>query len=104
MSHKCDIPESMSWSIYGRVESGHTQRDKLLEWQKKWHRRLWNPFQETGHVQRLPGEGHPRATTANNDRYILLTARRDRTANATQIQRQFFFGKRKKGLKPNHLK
>ncbi|GFU77746.1 hypothetical protein TNCV_1137541 [Trichonephila clavipes] len=44
-----------------------------------------------------------RATTENNDRYILLTARRDRTANATQIQR-VSFGNWTKDLKPNNPK
>ncbi|GFT50919.1 hypothetical protein TNCV_1195201 [Trichonephila clavipes] len=41
--------------------------------------RLWNRFQETGNVRRRPGAGWPRATTATDDRYIQLTARRNRT-------------------------
>ncbi|GFT58489.1 transposable element Tcb2 transposase [Trichonephila clavipes] len=32
--------------------------------------------------------GWPRATTSTDDRYIQLTARRNRTENATQLQRQ----------------
>ncbi|GFV51873.1 hypothetical protein TNCV_1322261 [Trichonephila clavipes] len=32
--------------------------------------------------------GRPRATTSTDDRYIQLTARRNRTENATQLQRQ----------------
>ncbi|GFW86475.1 hypothetical protein TNCV_4332591 [Trichonephila clavipes] len=52
--------------------------------------RLWNRFHETGHVQRWTGHGRPRATTINNDQYILLKVCSDRTANSTQIQRQFF--------------
>ncbi|GFY16783.1 transposable element Tcb2 transposase [Trichonephila clavipes] len=50
--------------------------------------RLWNRFQETGNVRRRPGAGRPRATTSTDDRYIQLTARRNRTENATQLQRQ----------------
>ncbi|GFU58676.1 transposable element Tcb2 transposase [Trichonephila clavipes] len=50
--------------------------------------RLWNRFQETGNVRRRPGAGRPRATTSTDDRYIQLTARRNRTKNATQLQRQ----------------
>ncbi|GFX75158.1 transposable element Tc1 transposase [Trichonephila clavipes] len=34
------------------------------------------------------GAGRPRATTSTDDRYIQLTARRNRTENATQLQRQ----------------
>ncbi|GFY14367.1 transposable element Tcb2 transposase [Trichonephila clavipes] len=50
--------------------------------------RLWNRFQETGNVRRRPGAGRPPATTSTDDRYIQLTARRNRTENATQLQRQ----------------
>ncbi|GFV44224.1 transposable element Tcb2 transposase [Trichonephila clavipes] len=49
--------------------------------------RLWNRFQETRNVRRRPGAGRPRATTSTNDRYIQLTAHRNRTENATQMQR-----------------
>ncbi|GFX48284.1 alpha-2 adrenergic receptor [Trichonephila clavipes] len=41
-----------------------------------------------GNVRRRPGAGRPRATTSSYDRYIQLTARRNRTENATQLQRQ----------------
>ncbi|GFU94853.1 uncharacterized protein TNCV_4050771 [Trichonephila clavipes] len=49
---------------------------------------MWNRFKETGNVRRRPGAGRPRATTSSYDRYIQLTARRNRTENATQLQRQ----------------
>ncbi|GFS70944.1 transposable element Tcb2 transposase [Trichonephila clavipes] len=49
---------------------------------------LWNRFQETGNVRRRSGAGRPRATTSTDDRYIQLIARRNRTENATQLQRQ----------------
>ncbi|GFY00744.1 transposable element Tcb2 transposase [Trichonephila clavipes] len=41
-----------------------------------------------GNVRRRPGAGRPRTTTSTDDRYIQLTARRNRTENATQLQRQ----------------
>ncbi|GFX27002.1 HTH_Tnp_Tc3_2 domain-containing protein [Trichonephila clavipes] len=53
--------------------------------------RLWNRFQETGNVRRRPGAGRLRATTSTDDRYIQLTARRNRTENATQLQRHLLF-------------
>ncbi|GFW77115.1 transposable element Tcb2 transposase [Trichonephila clavipes] len=43
---------------------------------------------KTGNVRRRPGAGQPRATTSTDDRYIQLTTRRNRTENATQLQRQ----------------
>ncbi|GFV19890.1 HTH_Tnp_Tc3_2 domain-containing protein [Trichonephila clavipes] len=46
---------------------------------------MWNRFKETGNVRRRPGAGRPRATTSSYDRYIQLTARRNRTENATQL-------------------
>ncbi|GFX53980.1 transposable element Tcb2 transposase [Trichonephila clavipes] len=49
---------------------------------------MWNRFKDTGNVRRRPGAGRPRATTSSYDRYIQLTARRNRTENATQLQRQ----------------
>ncbi|GFV13669.1 transposable element Tcb2 transposase [Trichonephila clavipes] len=49
---------------------------------------LMNRFQETGNVRRRPGAGRSCATTSTDDRYIQLTARRNRTENATQLQRQ----------------
>ncbi|GFV88828.1 transposable element Tcb2 transposase [Trichonephila clavipes] len=45
-------------------------------------------IQETGNVRRRPGAGRSCATTSTDDRYIQLTARRNRTENATQLQRQ----------------
>ncbi|GFV29055.1 HTH_Tnp_Tc3_2 domain-containing protein [Trichonephila clavipes] len=50
--------------------------------------RQWNRFQETGNVRHRPGAGRPRATTSTDDGYIQLTARRNRTENATQLQRE----------------
>ncbi|GFV15942.1 hypothetical protein TNCV_801461 [Trichonephila clavipes] len=50
--------------------------------------RMWNRFKETENVRRRPGAGRPRATTSSYDQYIQLTARRNRTENATQLQRQ----------------
>ncbi|GFY26398.1 transposable element Tcb2 transposase [Trichonephila clavipes] len=47
---------------------------------------IWNRFFETGSTGRRPGQGRRRATTLNEDRYLVLTARRHRNRNATLLQ------------------
>ncbi|GFW23283.1 HTH_Tnp_Tc3_2 domain-containing protein [Trichonephila clavipes] len=90
MSQQLDLPESMAWRVIGRLESGQTQRSvaDAIGVARSVVARLWNQFQETGNVRRRPGAGRPRTTTSTDDRYIQLTARRNRTENATQLQRQ----------------
>ncbi|GFV92979.1 transposable element Tcb2 transposase [Trichonephila clavipes] len=90
MSQQRDLPESMAWRVIGRLESGQTQRSvaDAVGVARSVVASLWNRFQETGNVRRRPGAGRPRATTSTDDRYIQLTALRNRTENATQLQRQ----------------
>ncbi|GFU32539.1 transposable element Tcb2 transposase [Trichonephila clavipes] len=89
MSQQRDLPESMAWCVIDRLESGQTQRSVAdAVGVARNVVRLWNRFQETGNVRRRPGAGRPRTTTSTDDRYIQLTARRNRTENATQLQRQ----------------
>ncbi|GFU19496.1 transposable element Tcb2 transposase [Trichonephila clavipes] len=47
---------------------------------------IWNRFLEPGSAGRRPGQGRRRATTPNEDRYFVLTARRHRNMNATLLQ------------------
>ncbi|GFX71909.1 hypothetical protein TNCV_1443321 [Trichonephila clavipes] len=64
------------------MESGQTQgASSVIE-------RLWNRFQETGHVLCRPGQSRP---FANDDQYSLLTVRRDGAANEIQIQRHYLW-------------
>ncbi|GFY21326.1 transposable element Tcb2 transposase [Trichonephila clavipes] len=90
MSQQRDLPESMIWRVIGRLESGQTKRSvaDAVGVARSVVARLWNRFQETGNVRRRPGAGRPRATTSTDDRYIQLTARRNRTENSAQLQRQ----------------
>ncbi|GFX08593.1 transposable element Tcb2 transposase [Trichonephila clavipes] len=48
--------------------------------------RIWNRYLETGSAGRRPGKGCRRAATPNEDRYLVLTARRHRNMNATLLQ------------------
>ncbi|GFT16291.1 HTH_Tnp_Tc3_2 domain-containing protein [Trichonephila clavipes] len=90
MSEQRDLSESVAWRVIGRLESGQTQRSvaDTVGVARSIVARMWNRFKETGNVRRRPGAGRPRATTSSYDRYIQLTARRNRTENATQLQRQ----------------
>ncbi|GFT64282.1 transposable element Tcb2 transposase [Trichonephila clavipes] len=45
-----------------------------------------NRFLETGSAGRRPGQGRRRATTPNEDRYLVLTARRHRNKNTILLQ------------------
>ncbi|GFT66391.1 transposable element Tcb2 transposase [Trichonephila clavipes] len=65
MSQRSYLTDSEAWRVVGRV---------------------WNRFLETGSPSRRPGQGRRRATMPNEDRYLVLTARRHRNMNATLLQ------------------
>ncbi|GFV17199.1 transposable element Tcb2 transposase [Trichonephila clavipes] len=45
-----------------------------------------NRFLETESAGRIPGQGRRRATTPNEERFLVLTAQRHRNMNATLLQ------------------
>ncbi|GFT08383.1 transposable element Tcb2 transposase, partial [Trichonephila clavipes] len=48
--------------------------------------RIWNRFLENESAGRRQGQGLRRATTLNEDRFLVLTSRRHRNMNATLLQ------------------
>ncbi|GFU62188.1 hypothetical protein TNCV_2474191 [Trichonephila clavipes] len=87
MSRQHGQPESMAWSIIGRLESVQTQRTVVdaVRGSRTVIARLCNLFQETGHAHSILDPSYPRATTSNNDRYLLLTTRSYKTDISTQV-------------------
>ncbi|GFT36362.1 transposable element Tcb2 transposase [Trichonephila clavipes] len=65
MSQRSHLTDSEAWRVVGRI---------------------WNRFWETESAGRRPGQVRRRATTPNEDRFLVLTARRHRNMNATLPQ------------------
>ncbi|GFX17900.1 transposable element Tcb2 transposase [Trichonephila clavipes] len=82
------LTDSEAWRVVGRLEGGQTQTEvaQVIGVSQSGISRIWNGFLETGSAGRRPGQGRRRATTPNEDRYLVLTARRHRNMNATLLQ------------------
>ncbi|GFV95142.1 uncharacterized protein TNCV_1292601 [Trichonephila clavipes] len=50
--------------------------------------RLWQRFQDDGNVSRCYSTSRPRVTTPNEDRYLAVTAKRNRRSKASDLSRQ----------------
>ncbi|GFY29303.1 transposable element Tcb2 transposase [Trichonephila clavipes] len=88
MSQRSHLTDSKAWRVVGRLGRGpNSRRSSASHWSvTNVISRIWNRFLETGSAGRRPGQGRRRATTPNEDRYLGLTARRDRNMNATLLQ------------------
>ncbi|GBM71183.1 hypothetical protein AVEN_113176-1 [Araneus ventricosus] len=60
---------------------------------------LRKQFQDTGSIERKPGQGRPRATTATEDCYLSIIARRNRGATASQLSRDLYAATRTRVLR-----
>ncbi|GFW66654.1 transposable element Tcb2 transposase [Trichonephila clavipes] len=63
-----------------------SQRSHLTDSEAWRIGRIWNRCLETGSAGQRPGQGRRRATTPNEDRYLVLTAQRHRNKNAIHLQ------------------
>ncbi|GFT36100.1 uncharacterized protein TNCV_4774381 [Trichonephila clavipes] len=50
--------------------------------------RFWQRFKDDGNVSKCYSTGHPRVTTLNEDRYLEVTAKRNRQSTASDLSRQ----------------
>ncbi|GFY21629.1 HTH_Tnp_Tc3_2 domain-containing protein [Trichonephila clavipes] len=88
MSQQSHLTDSESWRVVGRSEGGQTQAEvaQAIGVSQSVISRIWNRFLKIGSVGRGPGQGRRRATSPNEDHYLVLTARRHRNMNATLLQ------------------
>ncbi|GFV26165.1 transposable element Tc1 transposase [Trichonephila clavipes] len=87
MASRYHLEESVKWRIIGRLEAGQsiTETATCLNISRQTVSKLWKQFQNDGTVVRRPGQGRKRMTIASEDRYLALTARRNRKATAHQL-------------------
>ncbi|GFX59243.1 transposable element Tcb2 transposase [Trichonephila clavipes] len=88
MSQRSHLTHSEAWRVVGRLEGDQTQAEvaQAIGVSQSGISRVWNHFLETGSAGRRPGQGRRRAAMPNEDRYLVLTARRHRNMNATLLQ------------------
>ncbi|GFW45147.1 transposable element Tcb2 transposase [Trichonephila clavipes] len=88
MSQRSHLTNSEAWRVVDRLEGGQTQAEiaQAIGVLYSVISRIWNSFLETGSAGPRTGRGHRQATTPNEDRYLVLTARRHRNMNATLLQ------------------
>ncbi|GFW94456.1 transposable element Tcb2 transposase [Trichonephila clavipes] len=76
--------------MIGKLEEGRTVTSVAAEFgiNKSVVSRAWKAFQTTGTAVRKVDSGPPRTTTAGDDRYIILQAKRGRRQSASVIAQQ----------------
>ncbi|GFT09629.1 transposable element Tcb2 transposase [Trichonephila clavipes] len=91
MSSRHHIDDFMRGRIIGKIEEGRKITDVAREFDiahsvVSW---LWKSFKTSGMCSRGHGGGRVRSTTPAEDRYIVLSAKRNRRTTAQQVANQF---------------
>ncbi|GFX50021.1 transposable element Tcb2 transposase [Trichonephila clavipes] len=91
MSSRHHIDDFMRGRIIGKIEEGRKITDVAREFDivHSVVSRLWKSFKTTGMCSRRHGGGRVRSTTPAEDRYIVLSAKRNRRTTAQQVANQF---------------
>ncbi|GFX31045.1 uncharacterized protein TNCV_2025481 [Trichonephila clavipes] len=82
MARKNHLDDFTRGRMIGKLEEGRTVTSVAAEFgiNKSVVSRAWKAFQTTGTAVRKVGGGRPRTTTAGDDRYIILQAKKRPTA------------------------
>ncbi|GFU66325.1 transposable element Tc1 transposase [Trichonephila clavipes] len=91
MSSRHHIDDFMRGPLIGKIEEGRKITDVAREFDIAHSvvSRLWKSFKTTGMCSRRHGGGRVRSTTPAEDRYIVLSAKRNRLTTAQQVANQF---------------
>jgi transposase len=90
MSQRRRLEDSLRWRAIGRLEAGQSQTEVAL-WlgvSRNVVSYLWKQFQQNGSIERRPVNGRPRATTVREDRFITITAKRNREFTARRLSNE----------------
>ncbi|GFU17144.1 transposable element Tcb2 transposase [Trichonephila clavipes] len=90
MARRNHLDDFTRGRMIGKLEEGRTVTSVAAEFgiNKSVVSRAWKEFQTTGTAVRKDGGGRPRTTTAGDDRYIILQAKRGRRQSASVIAQQ----------------
>ncbi|GFU92087.1 transposable element Tcb2 transposase [Trichonephila clavipes] len=90
MARKNHLDDFTRGRMIGKLEEGRTVRSVAAEFgiNKSVVSRAWKAFQTTGTAVRKVRGGRLRTTTAGDDRYIILQAKRGRRQSASVIAQQ----------------
>ncbi|GBM19236.1 hypothetical protein AVEN_142485-1 [Araneus ventricosus] len=90
MAQRKHLDDFLRGRIIGRLECGRTQLEvsEELGIAQSVISRLWQRFQDDGNVSRCYSKGRPQVTKPNGDRYLAVTAKRNRRGTASDLSRQ----------------
>ncbi|GFV56341.1 transposable element Tcb2 transposase [Trichonephila clavipes] len=90
MARRNHLDDFTRGRMIGKLEEGRTVTSVAEEFEinKSVILQAWKAFQTTGRAVRKVGGGRPRTTTAGDDRYIILQAKRGRRQSASVIAQQ----------------
>ncbi|GFV72694.1 transposable element Tcb2 transposase [Trichonephila clavipes] len=91
MSSRHHIHDFMRGRIIGKIEEGRKITDvaRVFDIAHSVVSRLWKSFKTTGMCSRRHGGGRVTSTTPAKDRYIVLSAKRNRYNTTQQVANQF---------------
>ncbi|PRD18792.1 UNVERIFIED_CONTAM: hypothetical protein NCL1_59418 [Trichonephila clavipes] len=90
MAQRKHLDDFLRSRIIGRLECGHTRLEvsEELGITQSVISRLWQRFQDDDNVSRCYSTGRLRVTTPNEDRYLAVTAKRNRRSTASDLSPQ----------------